>query len=74
MTTIEIWQPRWHDRKVLIARHKVGINNEIVFTKAPTLKGTYQIRGAEVEKYPIESNGRIECYAVPLNDMRLKEE
>jgi hypothetical protein len=74
MTRIEIWAPRWHDRKVLIACHKVGVSNEIVFTKAPTLKGIYTIKGSEVEKYPKESNGVLDCFAVPLDQLRSKDE
>ena len=70
MNRIEIFAPRWHDRKVLIACHKVGVNNEIVFTKAPTLPGVYEIKGSEVEKYPKESNGTIDCFAVPLSALR----
>jgi hypothetical protein len=70
---IEIFQPRWHDRKVLIACHKVGVDNEIVFTKAPTLPGVYTIKGSEVEQCPKESNGVINCYAVPLDKLRRKD-
>lgn len=64
---IEIWQPRWHDRKVLLARHKVGNHNKIVFTKAPTLTGEYYISGRDVHQCDLETNGKIDCYAVPLS-------
>lgn len=66
---IEIWQPRWHDRKVLIAKYKVcsGIN-EIVFTKAKSLKGkVFRVNGMDIAKCPVETNGTIDCYAVPLS-------
>jgi hypothetical protein len=65
---IEIWEPRWKDRTALIAKYKVtqGVN-EIVFTKAKCLKGkVFTIEGSEIAKYPIESNGTIPCYAVPM--------
>ena len=63
---IEIWNPRWHDKVVLVAKYKVEGFNEIVFTKG-TLKGrSCKIKGEDIEKYPIESNGKIDCYAVPL--------
>lgn len=65
---IEIWQPRWKDRKVLIAKYKVcsGVN-EIIFTKAKCLTGKkFHIQGSEIAKCPIESNGTIDCYAVPM--------
>lgn len=70
---IEIYAPRWHDRKVLIACHKASVNNKIIFTKAPTLPGVYSIKGDKIAKYPIESNGVIKCYAVPLEDLTLEE-
>ena len=69
---IEIWMPRYKDRKVLIAVYKVGPQNEIVFTKAKHLLGKrYEMSGAEIQKYPKTYNGKIECYEVPLDDLRL---
>ena len=72
---LEIWQPRWHDRKVLIAKYKVcsGVN-EIVFTKG-TLKGKkFRINGMDIAKCPLETNGTIVCYAVPLDSLIAVEE
>ena len=71
---IEIWDPRWHDRVVLIAKYKVGDTNDIVFTKG-TLKGqNYKLSGREIRNCPIETNGKISCYAVPLDMVVGKEE
>ena len=65
---IVIFQPRWHDRKVLIAKYKVQAQNEIIFTKAKNLAGkSYYLSGEEIIKYPLETNGKIFCYAVPLD-------
>jgi hypothetical protein len=72
---IEIWNPRWHDRKVLIAKYKVhyGINR-ITFTKAKQLKQkVYCMDGADIAKYPIETNGTIECYSIPLDELLKRE-
>jgi len=66
---IEIFAPRWHDRKVLIAKYKVhpGIN-QIKFTKAKCLKDRVcELDASVITKYPIESNGSIDCFAVPLS-------
>ena len=66
---IEIWSPRWHDRKVLIATYKVkdGIN-DIVFTKTKSLEGkVFKVDGVIIRKYPVTTNGKIQCYEVPLN-------
>lgn len=68
---IEIWQPRWHDRKVLIAKYKVcNGKNEIIFTKAKNLIGIkFKIDGIEIGKCPIETNGTTDCYAVDFNKL-----
>jgi hypothetical protein len=72
---IEIWQPRWKDRKVLIAKFKVGTHNEIHFTGGPqkripdSLKGKFYVSGDTIRKSPLETNGSIDCYAVDLNEL-----
>ena len=66
---IEIWQPRWHDRVVLIAKYKVkdGVN-EIKFTKSKCFNDkVFKVGSSEIKDCPIETNGKINCYAVPLN-------
>lgn len=64
----EIWTPRWHDRKVLLACHKVGEHNKIVFTKAPTLGAEpYYVSGKTIKASKKENNGKIDCYAVDLS-------
>lgn len=66
---IEIWSPRYYDRKVLIAKYKVVPGaNQIKFTKAKCLKDkVFTIDGKDITKYPIETNGTIPCYVVPLD-------
>ena len=66
--TLEIWEPRWHDRKVLIAVYKVANENVIKITKGAA-KGKYKMSGIAVRSYPKETNGRIPCYAVPLDKL-----
>ena len=70
--TITIWNPRWHDRVVLIAKYKVRDgDNGITFTKAPSLKGKiFKMSGADIRKCPLDTNGKIPCYAVPLDDLQ----
>lgn len=55
----------------MIAKYKVGNGmNEIVFTKAKCLKGKrFRIPGIEIVKHPIETNGTIDCYVVPLEKL-----
>lgn len=71
---IEIWQPRYHDKKVLINPAKVGRHNKVIFTKAPSLTGTYYLSGEKIKKYPKESNGTIMCYCVDVSELRPLEE
>lgn len=74
LNLIEIWQPRYRDRVVLIAKYKVGTGNEIRFTKAKhLLEKHFYITGEDIKKCPLETNGTISCYAVPLDDLTLFE-
>lgn len=70
---IDIWQPRWKDRTVLIAKHKVGTHNEIKFSKAPSLPDTYYLSGKDIQSCPIDTNGKLDCYAVPINKLEILE-
>lgn len=65
-----IWEPRWRDRVVLLAKHKVGTHNKVVFTKAKSM-GTdpYYVSGAVVKKCKLEDNGAIPCYAVAIDKL-----
>lgn len=73
---IEIWQPRYHDNKVLIATYKVKSGqNLIVFTKAKYLQGKiFSCNGSIIKSCPIETNGKISCYAVPMEKLELESE
>lgn len=66
----EIFAPRYRDKTVLLAVHKVGQDNKIVFTQAASL-GTdpYYISGARAKKFKKETNGKIDCYAVPVSEL-----
>lgn len=70
---IEIWQPRYRDRVVLIAKHKVGTHNEITFTKDKNYPDVYYLSGSTIRSYPLDTNGKIPCYAVSLNELELLE-
>jgi hypothetical protein len=64
---IDIWQPRWKDRVALVAKYKVGEHNVLTFSRTKSLEGEFYISGADVRKYPIDNNGKLDCYAVPLD-------
>lgn len=69
MNIISIWSPREHDKVVLIAKYKVKDYNVIKFTKCKRLTGTYPLSRQQIVKYPIESNGSIDCFAVSLSEL-----
>lgn len=74
---IEIWAPRYKDNKVLIATYKVASENTIIFTQAKHLEGMrFHCTGEKIKECPIESNGKIGCYAVPMDylDRELEQE
>jgi len=67
---IIVWAPRYKDRKVLIAKYKVGNHNEIIFEKAKHLLDMkFYMSGQQITSYPLEDNGKIACYAVPMDDL-----
>lgn len=68
---IEIWQPRFKDRTVLIACKKVreGINL-IKFTKTPSMTGVYSVDSDVIRACEVQSNGKIDCYVVPLYELQ----
>ena len=68
MNTIEIWAPRFSTQDVLIAPYHVqpGVNR-IIFTKTWKDK-VLLMTGEQIKSYPMQSNGKIGCYAVPVKD------
>lgn len=70
---ISIKSPRWHDRVVMIAKFRVGQHNIITFTNAKSLPDEYYLDGKTITKYPLESNGKISCYCVKLDELQLFE-
>lgn len=77
-TKMDIWAPRYSDaytatdeRVALLAQYKVHHASPVIivtFTKAKHLAGQrYAITRDAVQKCPIDSNGKIPCYAVPMS-------
>ena len=65
---IYIWQPRYHDDVCLIGKKHVREGMyDICFTKAKHLNGkTYRMSASEIKTFPLDTNGKITCYAVPM--------
>ena len=77
---IKIWQPRWRDRRVLIARYKIpaGCDFKIEITQS-VAKGIYKVSNELVCKSPIESmktkSGKaIQVRAIPLDELERVED
>ena len=77
----KIWQPRWHDKVVLIAARDVSHHNIIEFTKIPegnSWSGKWYVSGKTVQLYepepmPTKAGGTIMLHPVPLDELVLYE-
>lgn len=67
---ISIFAPRYHDRTILIAKFRVGTHNLITFTKAASLPDEYYLSGKTITSCPLDSNGKIPCYVVPIDALQ----
>lgn len=78
-TEIEIWQPRWRDKVVLLDTRKIAEHNIINITKAgKSWDGQWYVSGSTVKKYaaekhPTKSGGSILLHPVPLDELVLYE-
>jgi hypothetical protein len=70
---IEIIEPRWHDRTLLVATWKVGEDNQIAVKHKDFPEPFYMV-GEQLKKYPTQTiatkNGQqASMYVVPINDL-----
>lgn len=81
LTTMEIWQPKYSaayedggERVALLAKYKVEHATPVIlvtFTKAKHLEGQrFCITKEEAMRYPVDSNGKIPCIAVPMSALK----
>lgn len=67
---IEIWEPKWKDRTVLVSTKKVHSGkNYILFTKGSWKGRVYSFEGDDARGCPTQKNGnvtQIDCYRIPL--------
>lgn len=74
MNTIEIFAPRWHDRKILLGEWKIGVMNKVV-VKDKRLPLPLYISGKDAMKYPTEvkkskSGQPFTVRVIPIDDFR----
>ena len=71
INALPIWQPRYHDDKILINCNKVSEEKDTYIficgdDKFPNL---YRIPASRFFEYEIGDNGRILCFLVPVTDL-----
>lgn len=72
---LDIREPRYHDMTILLAKYKIdkpGMHNIINIIKG-AYAGRYYVDTKTIHKYPLETNGKIQCYAVPLDELQVYE-
>lgn len=75
----QIYNPRWHDRIVLLADFKIQSHNVITFPKARTLVGEWYISGDKAKTFPAEpmktkSGTTMTMRVVPIDELEPLEE
>ena len=72
MNVIDVWSPKWSTRELLLARWKVGNDNEIRVANKnfpePLYMSGERIRSYPVQKVPRKNQPPFEVYAVPIAD------
>lgn len=68
---LPIWQPRYHDDKILISCNKVSETDDtyIFICGDDNYPNLYKIPAHSFFNYKIGSNGRILCFEVPIKDL-----
>lgn len=72
---IEIWEPRYHDKVVLVATHKIKYPLEIRITKG-AYKGEYIVDEGDyaTEQMATRAGGKIGMTCIPLDKLNKKED
>ncbi len=73
MNIVDIWQPKWSTRQVLIGKHKLLSDPTIIrFTKIKDgneWAGVWSVSKKEIMSSQTVNNGKIDCWAVPLDKL-----
>ena len=76
---VEVWEPRYHDRTVLVAPWKLTKGKNIIRVMKGYYQGVYSLDYDEIaqcEKTTIKSKtgGDVEMYCVPISKLILNQE
>lgn len=74
MNQILIWEPRWHDKVVLVAEHRLLPHNEIII-QHKDFPGPYYLTDKRAREFPLEemktqAGGLMPVRAVPLEELQ----
>lgn len=67
---IEIWEPLYHRNAVLVAKYKVKKGRNVIKILKGAYKGKYEMSEIAIRSYPVHSNGKIDCFMIPLSKLR----
>lgn len=72
---IEIWEPRYHDKVVLVAAHRVKYPMEIKITKG-AYQGEYVVNEGDYkhDKMKTKSGQLMDMVCIPLDRLEKKNE
>lgn len=72
MNHITILEPRWHDRKILVADWKIAKDNQIVI-EYKDFPEPFYMSGEKLKSYPIHTveskKGKFNMRVVPISDL-----
>lgn len=73
MNQILVWEPRWHDRTVLIADYRLFEHNEVVISHKDFPKPLYlskeRARQFPLEQMKTKRGGRIAVRVIPIDEL-----
>lgn len=74
---VEIWEPRYRDKTVLVATKRLKYPLDIKITKGEYMGEYYvleeDIKGARQEKMLTRSGGTIDVTCIPISKLRSKD-
>lgn len=74
---ISIWEPRWRDRTVLIADHRLQDHNQVTI-EHKEFPHPYYLSGRVARRFPVEQmatkkGGFIDVRVIPITELQKEE-
>jgi hypothetical protein len=68
LNIIKIKAPKYSTKELLVAKYKVKHSNKIIIQEG-AYQGEYFMHGSKIAQYPIGTNGKINVFKIPLDDL-----